>query len=168
MAGHRSVTPVDRPLAVIDIDGVVADVRHRLHHLDRRPKNWGAFFAAAGEDPPIPEGVARVASLLDGHDVVFLTGRPERLRRTTEAWLERHGLGGLPLVMRRGGDFRPARKAKAEELSRLAEGRSVALVLDDDPEVIDALRAAGWPVELATWVPHQRTLHRAQEQEGRT
>ena len=36
-----------RPLAIVDIDGVVADVRHRLHHLDRRPKNWSAFFAAA-------------------------------------------------------------------------------------------------------------------------
>ena len=33
-----------RPLAIFDIDGVVADVRHRLHHLESRPKGWDEFF----------------------------------------------------------------------------------------------------------------------------
>jgi hypothetical protein len=41
------VSSVDRPLAVFDLDGVLADVRHRLHFLDRRPKDWDGFFAAA-------------------------------------------------------------------------------------------------------------------------
>ena len=157
------------PLAIVDIDGVVADVRHRLHHVETRPKDWAAFFAGATDDPPLAEGVARVRELLETHhEVVFLTGRPEHLRRVTEAWLERHGLGGRTVLMRRRGDFRPARVAKAEALTGLARGREVAVVLDDDPEVCDALRAAGWPVEQATWVPHSRTLRTAQEKEGRT
>ena len=46
-----------RPLAVVDIDGVLADVGHRLHFLDRRPKDWKGFFAAARTDPPHPEGI---------------------------------------------------------------------------------------------------------------
>ena len=157
-----------RPLAVVDVDGVVADVRHRLHHIESRPKDWGAFFAAADADPPLAEGVARVRALRAGHDVVYLTGRPEHLRRVTLDWLERHGIAGTRLVMRRRGDYRPARVTKAEELRRLARDREVAVVLDDDPEVCDALRAAGWPVEQATWVPHSRTLRAAQEREGRT
>lgn len=157
-----------RPLAVIDVDGVVADVRHRLHHIESRPKDWVAFFAAADQDPPLAEGVARVRALAEDHDVVYLTGRPEHLRRTTLAWLERHGIPGKDLLMRRGRDFRPARVTKAEELRRLARNRTVAIVLDDDPEVVDALRADGWPVEHATWVPHSRTLRAAQEREGRT
>ena len=45
-----------RPIAVLDIDGVLADVRHRLHHLDKRPKDWAAFFAAAGRDPAAARG----------------------------------------------------------------------------------------------------------------
>lgn len=162
------MTDTPLPLAVVDIDGVVADVRHRLHHIESKPKNWGAFFATADRDPPLAEGVERVRALAEGHEVVFLTGRPERLRRVTLAWLERHGIGGHELLMRRHGDFRPARVAKAEELRRLAAGRSVAVVLDDDPEVCEALREEGWPVEQATWVPHSRTLRAAQEREGRT
>lgn len=33
-----------KPLAVFDIDGVLADVRHRLPHVQGRPKDWDAFF----------------------------------------------------------------------------------------------------------------------------
>jgi hypothetical protein len=155
------------PLAVVDIDGVVADVRHRLHHVESRPKDWPAFFASAAADPPLAEGVARVKELRAGHEVVYLTGRPEHLRGVTEEWLERHGIGGR-VLMRRYRDFRPARVSKAEELRRLARGRTVAVVIDDDPEVCAALRAAGWPVEQAEWVPHGKTLREAQEREGRT
>jgi phosphoglycolate phosphatase-like HAD superfamily hydrolase len=158
----------DLPVAVIDIDGVVADVRHRLHHVERKPKNWEAFFSAAADDPPLEEGVRRVLDLLPHHRVVFLTGRPERLRRTTQRWLEAHGLGGHPLVMRKGRDFRPARQTKAEELAVIARTGRVVLVLDDDPEVIAHLTAEGWPAELATWVPHAKSLRDAQEKDGRT
>jgi hypothetical protein len=157
-----------RPLAVVDIDGVVADVRHRLHHVETTPKDWPAFFAAADRDPPLAEGIARVRELLDDHDVVYLTGRPEHLRRVTVAWLDRHGITGNDLLMRRRGDYRPARVMKAAELRRLGRGRTVAVVIDDDPEVCEALLAAGLPVEQATWVPHSRTLRVAQEREGRT
>jgi hypothetical protein len=156
------------PLAVVDIDGVVADVRHRLHHVESKPKDWPAFFAAAHDDPPLAEGIERVRALLTDHDVVFLTGRPEHLRRVTEEWLDRHGIGGRRLLMRRHRDFRPARATKAEEIRKLARGRTVAVVLDDDPDVCAALRAAGWPVEQTEWVPHSKALRAAQEKDGRT
>ena len=167
--GEPSPQPDDEsPIAVIDIDGVVADVRHRLHFVERKPKNWEAFFAGAADDPPLAEGIDRVRALLPDHRVVFLTGRPEKLRRVTERWLESHGIGGHPIVMRRGRDFRPARQTKSDELARIARDGRVALVLDDDPEVIAHLKAEGWPAELAAWVPHAKTLRDAQERDGRT
>ena len=45
------------PFAVFDVDGVVADVAHRLHHVARRPKDWRRFFAAAPKDPPLAVGI---------------------------------------------------------------------------------------------------------------
>lgn len=153
---------------MVDIDGVVADVSHRLHHLSSRPKDWGSFFAAAVDDPPLAEGVRRVQELQVDHDVVYLTGRPDWLRKDTERWLDRHGITATALHMRRRGDRRPAKQTKVELLRRLAAGRDVTVVLDDDPEVVAALEADGWPAELATWLPHSRTLHQAQESEGRT
>ena len=157
-----------RPLAVIDIDGVVADVRHRLHLVERRPKRWDEFFRAADDDPPLPEGLAVVRELAADHDILWLTGRPERTRRATETWLAAQGFEPEPLVMRRDRDHRPSRMAKLDELRRLRRTREVAIVVDDDPEVVATLRAAGFPVRLADWLPHSSTLRAAQEREGRT
>jgi phosphoglycolate phosphatase-like HAD superfamily hydrolase len=162
----------DRPLAIVDIDGVVADVRHRLHHLESRPKNWDGFFADAGADPPHEEGVALVVKLAAEHDIVFLTGRPNRLRSVTQKWLDEQGLGGHGLVMRSHRDFRPAARAKVELLRELSEGREVAIVVDDDLVVLAAMKDAGYPTLHADWESRSpeadATLLTAQEVEGRT
>src|SRR4051794_15265852 len=86
-------------IAVFDIDGVVADVRHRVHHLEDYPRDWGAFFLGAAKDKPLDEGLALVADLGSKHDIVWLTGRPEWIRDITDAWLFRHGLPTGELFM---------------------------------------------------------------------
>jgi len=153
-------------LAVFDIDGVVADVRHRLHHLERR-RAWHAFFDAAGQDTLLPEGAELVADLAGGHDIVWLTGRPEWLRSLTLNWLVGHGLPGDELYMRPSGDYRPAPRYKLGVLHDLAP-RGIAAVVDDDDEVVGAAIAAGFPAVLADWVPRGRALRRAQDRDGRT
>lgn len=161
-----------RPLAVVDIDGVVADVRHRVHFVQRRPKDWDAFFAAAADDPPHDEGLAIVRRLAQDHEVVFLTGRPDRLRDDTRRWLRRHGLDGHRLLMRPEGERRPAALVKVRYLRELARDREVAVVIDDDPVVVSAVREAGFPTLHADWEARSpdgdRTLLTAQEVEGRT
>jgi hypothetical protein len=162
----------ERPLAVVDIDGVVADVRHRVHHVRRRPKDWGAFFAAAAADPPHAQGVELVRRLAEDHDVVYLTGRPVHLLADTEAWLDRHGIGGHPVVMRPEGDRRPAAVVKVEILRRLARRRRVGVVVDDDAVVVAAVDRAGYPTLHADWerrpAEDEQTMLAAQEVEGRT
>jgi phosphoglycolate phosphatase-like HAD superfamily hydrolase len=163
-----TTSPEPLPLAVFDIDGVLADVRHRLHHLEARPQRWEQFFQAAGRDPLLEEGAQRLRDALADHDVLYLTGRPERTRHLTERWLARHGLPTGPLLMRADDDVRPARYLKRSVLRRLARTRDVDSVLDDDPAVVAVLAADGWPVELATWLPHSSTLRNAQQYKGRT
>lgn len=161
-----------RPLAIVDIDGVVADVRHRLAHVEGRVKDWDAFFGAAPLDPPHPVGVDLVLRLADDHDVVFLTGRPSRMRRDTERWLTANGLGGHRLVMRPDGERRPAARMKVRLLAGLARGRTVGVVIDDDRAVLKAMREAGYPTLHADWEVRspggQAALFDAQEDEGRT
>jgi phosphoglycolate phosphatase-like HAD superfamily hydrolase len=155
-------------VAVFDIDGVLADVSHRLHYLRSHPQRWERFFHAADRDPLLAEGADRLRAALVDHDVIYLTGRPERNRALTQRWLRRHGLPTGPLLMRADDDYRPARWMKREALRELAADRTIASVLDDDPAVVEHLTADGWPVELATWLPHSSTLQRAQERQGRT
>lgn len=164
----------DRPTAVVlDVDGVLADVRHRLHHVETRPKDWPAFFAAMRDDAALPEGVALAQEhAAAGHAIVYLTGRNESHRGVTEAWFAEHGLPPGRLVMRRDDDRRPARLFKPQALARIARGATVVAVVDDDDAVVSVLREAGWPVVHATWMTtakdEQQTLFDAQEAEGMT
>lgn len=162
----------DRMLAVVDIDGVLADVRHRLQHVTASPKDWDAFFAAAPQDPLLEQGRDTVSRLGEAFDIVYLSGRPERCREDTVTWLRRHGLPEGPLHLRPGGDRRPARLLKIEVLDRLSTDRRVGLLVDDDPLVLDAARDAGYDVLPADWMPEAATdeaaLREAQEVEGET
>lgn len=157
-----------RPLAVFDIDGVLADVSHRVHFLEEGRSDWGGFFGSASRDGVHPEGLALVTEAAEDCEIAYLTGRPEWCRRDTTRWLSRHGLPDGTLVMRRNGDRRPARVLKPQLLRRLGRGRVVAVVVDDDLEVCDAYEAAGWTVLRALWASRSVALERAQEDEGRT
>ncbi|MFL6131748.1 MAG: hypothetical protein ACJ72A_03035 [Nocardioidaceae bacterium] len=162
----------DKPMtAVVDIDGVLADVRHRLRHVTSRPKDWPAFFAAAAEDTLLDEGERTVRALAEVYDVVYLSGRPEHLRRVTEDWFRRYGLPEGTLLLRPEGDFRPSRIFKVESLRRLARDRTVVVLVDDDERVLAAAREAGFDVLPATWMGSAEdlpALRQAQEEDGRT
>jgi phosphoglycolate phosphatase-like HAD superfamily hydrolase len=153
-------------LAVFDIDGVVADVRHRLHYIERH-RSWSRFFEAAHKDTLLAEGAALAAELAQQHEIVWLTGRPEWLRETTADWLAEHGLPGGEMCLRPYGDYRPAPRYKLDVLRSLAP-RGIAAVIDDDDEVVQAALAAGFPAVLADWVARTAALRRAQDRDGRT
>jgi len=140
-----------RAVAVIDIDGVVADARHRVHHITAGHRDWDRFFAAAVDDPPHPEGLALVATLTVDHDVVFLTGRPSRYRSMTERWLSDHALGGHRLIMRPDGDRRRAARFKLDVIDALRLERQIDVVVDDDRDVLAAIDERGVPTFAATW-----------------
>ena len=155
-------------VAVVDVDGVVADVRHRLHHVAGRPKDWRAFFAGASADGLLAEDEHTVRRLAEVYEIVYLSGRPERLRAVTEAWFARHDLPSGRLVLRPEGDYRPSSVWKVEELTALAGSRTVVVLIDDDPRVLEAARSAGFDVLPATWMGEHPALREAQEHDGRT
>ena len=157
-----------RPLAVFDIDGVLADVAHRVAFLEQDDPDWGAFFQAAPRDGVHEQGRELALEAAVDCEVAYLTGRPEWCRRDTERWLDRHGLPSGRVVMRRNGDHRPARTATPGLLRDLAAGRVVAVVVDDDLEVCDAYERDGWNVLRALWAPKSQALRDAQEDAGRT
>ncbi|MEE1754541.1 phosphatase domain-containing protein [Streptomyces sp. SP18CS02] len=156
------------PLAVFDLDNTLSDTRHRQRFLDRRPRDWNAFFAAAPHDPPLAEGVALCLAAAAECEIVYLTGRPERCRADTVEWLAAQGLPAGALHMRRNDDRRPARVTKPELLRRLGRGREVRMLVDDDELVCDAAERAGFRVVRARWAESSEALQEAQEKEGRT
>lgn len=157
-----------RPLAVFDLDNTLADTAHRQRFLERRPRDWAAFFAAAPADPPLAQGVALALESTRECEVVYLTGRPERCREDTVAWLAAQGLPEGRVWMRRDDDRRPARRTKLEILRRISRSREVRILVDDDELVCDEAERAGFKVVRARWASASAELKDAQEREGRT
>ena len=155
-------------LAVLDIDGVVADVRHRLHHIAKVPKDWDAFFAAATQDPLLDAGAQLAHELASQYDVTYLTGRPERNRASTQAWLCAQALPEGPVIMRPDRDHRPARLFKRESVASLRRTHTIVVLVDDDPEVVELLRLDGITTTLAEWQPYTDPMRAGQESDGRT
>ena len=161
-------------LAVFDVDGVLADVEHRRHHVSGARRDWAAFFAAATDDALLAQGAAMVRHEQGaGRLVVYLSGRPERLRAVTLSWLHDNGLPPADLVLRPDADHCPAVAFKVDRLREMASAFTIALLVDDDVQVVDAVRRHDPPLVvttvLADWQPDgaRRALRRGQR-DGRT
>jgi phosphoglycolate phosphatase-like HAD superfamily hydrolase len=135
-------------IVIFDIDGVLADATHRQHFVERRPKDWDAFFAAVGMDPVIEAGRTRLLAESEHAEVVLASGRPESTRDATQAWLSAHGMGEPRLVLRPDSDHRPAADLKADLVRSLGSPVDIALVIDDDISVLRQLEGLGYRTEL--------------------
>jgi hypothetical protein len=145
------------PCYIFDIDGTLADLTHRRHHVEKSPKNWPAFHAGAPDDKPIKHicalarrlyWAARDDDLGLPYEVVLMTGRHENLRAATERWL--HEVAHLPFVgplyMRADGDFRDDSIVKLELLQRLRVDRyEPIMAFDDRDRVVKMWRENGVP-----------------------
>lgn len=131
-------------IAVVDIDGVLADATHREHFVQQQPPDWERFFDAVGADPVIERGRDLVSELAIVHEIVLLSGRPERTRSDTEEWLREHRIPYGQLVLRPDHDRRPAATLKGDLIRRLGGRDAIAVVVDDDPAVVSRLAAAGY------------------------
>ena len=129
---------------VFDLDGTLADPSHRLHYIQRRPKDWRSFYASVSQDAPI-EHMCRLAVALSHRPIVFVSGRSDECREATEAWLDLH-LFRRTLYMRKEGDHREDSIVKMELLAAMrADGLEPIMVFDDRTRVVNAWREAGVP-----------------------
>jgi predicted kinase len=138
---------------IIDIDGTIADLTHRRHHVSAGKKEWGKFFEKMGDDLPIYPVIDTIQSVIEGNkDTAFFicTGRPEDNRKVTESWLAYHcpalwdQVGSDMLLMRPSGDFRSDVIVKSEMLENI-EGQNFTVVatFDDRQSVVDMWRSRG-------------------------
>lgn len=119
---------------IVDIDGTLALLG------DRSPFNMKMVHADKPNEPVIEvvQGLARTSK------IILVSGRDERAREATEAWMERWDVPFDALYMRRDRDFRPDQVVKAEILERdLLPKYDIRGVLDDRQKVVDMWRAHG-------------------------
>lgn len=144
---------------IFDIDGTLANIDHRLHHLyGGSPDRWTAFFSAMDDDAivePIRELLWCVRDA--GKKVVLCSGRPDNYREKTEKWLAVNGVEYDALYMRQEGDTRADHVVKAQLLRELREdGYDPFIVVDDRQSVVDMWRDSG--LTCLQCAPMDRTI----------
>lgn len=131
------------PCVIVDLDGTLCDVTHRLQWLSAQPKNWAAWNAGIPSDPPHSAVVDVVRHLGEKFPIIIVSGRSEDNRQVTEKWLERHDVRYSAMYMRGADDFRPDHVIKAEIAEEIESTHDVLCVFDDRPSVVAMWRERG-------------------------
>ena len=158
-ASSAEDVPAVRQAIGIDIDGVLVDtIRHSAAFIsDRMGKPVSAwdiihggsdiadiddYFKKYGHEllgvlPPYEHAVEVISDLCVGHDVYLVSARGEYNRSVTEAWLERHGIQPMAVILTGG----------AGKLS-ICHYRDIGVFVEDSPLNARDLAEAGIQVLL--------------------
>ncbi|WP_299632349.1 HAD family acid phosphatase [uncultured Roseobacter sp.] len=135
-----------KPTILFDIDGTIADIRHRRHFLDGANPDWRSFNSKMGDDTPNRPVVSLYRTLWESHNfqIILVSGRGEESRKITETWLTWNSIPFDRLLMRPKGDFRSDVVIKQELLDQLQkEGAQISFVVDDRNSVVNMWRRNG-------------------------
>lgn len=142
-AGHHDIS--NKPQCVIvDLDGTLCNIDHRLSYVHGIRKDWGSFFRNIPYDGVNEWCRELVSSLSHNMEIVLCSGRPDDHRPETEKWLTENEIDYRVLHMRRRGDFRKDDVVKEIILDfEILPRYEVLMAVDDRKQVVDMWRRRG-------------------------
>lgn len=148
---NRDTITIRSGCIVVDLDGTLCNVDHRLHHVQKEKKDWKSFFKEMSNDTP-NEWCAEIIRFMGTNDyewynIVYASGRPDSYRKETEDWLKKHDLLVGPVFMRERNDYRSDTLAKEAILDFCIEpSYNIKFILDDRASVCKMWRSRGYTV----------------------
>ena len=130
-------------IVIFDIDGTLADVSERIHHLKKKPKDWNAFFGGMAQDKAV-RSMVRLCNVLyaSGIQILLCSGRIEEHRQETVQWLAQKGVNYHDLRLRKDRDRRSDSVIKREMLAGIDKSK-ILFVVEDRSRVIEMWRSEG-------------------------
>lgn len=130
---------------ICDLDGTLSNAEHRKHFV--QAKKWDAFYEALDQDPMNQWCYDLIWAMrqMFRTEIIFVSGRPEKYREKTFAWMDRQRVfNDRILFMRKDGDYRQDAIIKTEIYKAHIEPHyEVKFCIDDRQQVVDAWRALG-------------------------
>lgn len=135
-------------IIIVDLDGTLYNSIGRSHLA--RAGLWDEFHSQSVFDRPHEDVLDLVKSLSKNNVMLGITGRNEKFRNITDAWLHRWDVPLDDLLMRPDGNFNPDAEVKLSLLHRwLTKNertmRQVWFALEDRDKMVDAWRNANIP-----------------------
>jgi len=168
---YDMVDPPMKGYVFCDLDGTLADIKHRLSFVRSSgasvdfKKDWKGFSKAIPGDILRLDVAKEIQELYRaGYTIILISARPENYREKTESWLSKFEnriysdsypeLSGekfkyFTLIMRRAGDKRPDTEVKQQILDTYFKDKKhlIFKVYDDRPSVIRMWESNGLKVE---------------------
>lgn len=138
-----------RNIILCDIDGTIADLTHRLHHIKGDVRDWDHFFAGVMDDGFKNEVWENVVADAEENSavIIFLSGRSDICRADTEMWLEENtGIEQPIVLMRQSWDRRPDTDVKSDIFNWHFKGYNIIRVYDDRPRLVRMWKDMGLSV----------------------
>ena len=133
-----------KPKAVIfDIDDTLSDTDHRQHLAVA--KQWSAFYDEIPNDKPMNTVMILEALHRDAIKIILLTGRPEKYRESTVAWLDKYGVEYDELLMRPADKpyIKDAQIKLTHYTNSIQPKYDVIAVFEDRKQCVDMWRKIG-------------------------
>lgn len=131
---------------IFDIDGTLAQIEHRRHHVaSGKKKNWKAFFAEMNKDP-VNEWCRNLNHMYkkEGYKIIVMSGRPSNYREVTKTWLSDNNVHYDELFMRDSRDQRQDNLVKEDLYNNHVKSYyQIEVVIDDRKQVVDMWRKIG-------------------------
>ena len=130
---------------IVDIDGTLADIDHRVHHIQKDTKDWKSFNDEMGGDKLNPWCKDLIIAMKkQGNLIILLTGRDVEHKNHTQTWLKDNQVPYDYLFMRRLGDMREDDVVKEEIfLQEIKEQFQILFVVEDRLKVVKKWRELG-------------------------
>jgi hypothetical protein len=84
---------------VFDLDGTIADNRHREYLIEGEDKQWREYLERCKSDSLVEKTFRKMRELSDEYELVILTCRSDEVKEETVDWLENHGVPYDSLIM---------------------------------------------------------------------
>jgi hypothetical protein len=136
-------SPFDKPIIIVDIDGTLANIDHRLHYMDQEEKDRKSFFSAMDQDS-VYESVRLLVNTLSEHYIIILmSGRPDNYATKTEQRLLDNGINHHYCLMRSSFDSRSDVEVKRDLYDFCIGNQTVLMAFDDRQSIIELWRSKG-------------------------
>lgn len=139
-------------MIIVDLDGTLADSRLAEQECFGNGENDVRGFLNRISEFKFREHIKYIVDSYQdfGYDIFFLTARPEGYRKATIKWLSKkynmtNGFNHLRMLT--SSDPMNHVKYKVKVVEKLIEeGHNIALILDDDPDVVESFVNMGLPI----------------------
>jgi len=127
---------------IVDIDGTLADVSHRVHHVETDNKNWDKFHKSSCYDKVNLWCLELMWALHEkDFSIVLLTGRDDQYLDITLSWLKEKKIPYDDLFMREMEDTRSDDMVKKDfYLNKIKSKYDVLFVIEDRKSVVKMWR----------------------------